>query len=76
MIIKILHVKISIPIECKHVDSYLKKKGETMRSKHYHIRKCHKSHGHCPVNTFVNKSAKFVSPSSFMNHKMTSTAAS
>ena len=31
------------------------RKEETVRSKYYHIRKWHKSHRCCPVNTFVNK---------------------
>jgi len=36
----------------------------------------HKSHRFCPVNTFVNKSAKLVCPSSFPTRKIPAAAAS
>ena len=48
----------------------------TVRSKHYHIRKWLKSHRCYSINTFVNKSAEFVSPSSFTNLKMPAAAVS
>ena len=42
----------------------------------YHITCQHKSHRLCPTITFVNKSAIFVSPSSFPTHRISAAAAS